>query len=72
MNDPRKLGELKFINRGDRDFDVEIGPLVVELSIREGGDWFFWNVRVGDQRFGGTQLLGPGEFTEWLDTMLST
>jgi hypothetical protein len=60
------------VYRGNGDYDLICRDVVVELSY-DGSDimvgaWTFWNVRVGDQRFGGTQLLGPGEFTDWLET----
>jgi hypothetical protein len=57
---------VKLIYRGDGDYDLECDRAVIELSYK-AGTWTFWNVRVGKDRFGGTQIVGPGTFLDWLD-----
>lgn len=57
--------------KGDGDYDVTAGAFTLELSY-DGSDfavgaWTFWNVRLGDHRFGGTQIVGPGPFLDWLE-----
>jgi hypothetical protein len=68
--DSRPSG-MTLVYKGDGDYDVIAGPVVIELAYDGSdimvGDWVFWNVRVGDQRFGGTQHVGPGPFFDWLE-----
>lgn len=62
---------MKLVYKDDGDYDLVVGDVVIELSY-DGSDygegtWTFWNVRIGEHRFGGTQIIGPGEFHEWLE-----
>lgn len=66
---------MRLIYKGDGDYDLEVGIVgaaVIELSYDgdewKEGAWTFWNVRVGDDRIGGTQLLGPSPFRDWLES----
>jgi hypothetical protein len=52
---------------GDGDFDLIEGAIRIELSRDKKGHWHFWNAVVNGERFGGTQTVSPGPFTEWLD-----
>jgi hypothetical protein len=58
---------MKLVSREDNDWDVIDGRLTVELSRREDGSWMFWGMKFRGQRFGGSQILGPGEFNDWLN-----
>jgi hypothetical protein len=68
---PKHLTTADLVYKGGNDWDLVAGPVVIELSYDgddvKAGDWTFWNVRIGDHRFGGTQFVGPGEFTDWLE-----
>lgn len=62
---------LRLVYKGDSDYDLVLQGAVIELSY-DGteyavGDWTFWNVRIGDDRFGGTQHIGPGALRDWLE-----
>lgn len=50
----------------DENYDVTIGPLALELSCKDGR-WMFWGVRIGATQIGGSQILAPSEFVQWLD-----
>lgn len=74
---PRPNGsDLRLVYKGDGDYNVEAGGVVIELSYDGSdysvGDWTFWNVRVGDHRFGGSQVVGPGSFRDWLEVAART
>jgi expansin (peptidoglycan-binding protein) len=62
---------MRLVYKGDLDWDLIAGPVVVELSYDgddiKQGSWTFWNVRVKDHRFGGTGFVGPGSFHDWLE-----
>lgn len=61
----------RLVYKGACDWDLVAGPAVVELSYDgddiKVGSWTFWNVRIGDHRFGGTGFVGPGTVTDWLE-----
>lgn len=62
---------MKLVYKGDGDYNVELPGVVIELSYDGSdyavGDWLFWGVLIDGQRFGGTQDIGPGTFTDWLE-----
>jgi hypothetical protein len=61
---------MRLVYRGDNDFDVVCGPLVIELVSNDQPGrlrWQFWNVRVGAERFGGMASVYAPAFVEWLN-----
>lgn len=50
----------------DGDVDLTGSGVVVEVARNQDGSWRFWNVRIGDQRFGGNAPL-PAPVTEALE-----
>jgi hypothetical protein len=63
---------MRLIYKGDGDYDAVFDSgAAIELSYDGSdyavGDWTFWAVRIGNDRIGGTQILGAGDFVRWLE-----
>jgi hypothetical protein len=61
---------MRLVYKGDNDFAVVCGPLVIELVSNDQPGrlrWQFWNVRVGAERFGGMASVYAPAFVEWLN-----
>jgi hypothetical protein len=67
------LGEgMRLVYKGAGDYDLIAGPVTIELSYDgtdcRAGRWTFWNVKLGEDRFGGTGVLGVhSELVAWLE-----
>ena len=67
----RHLDGARLVYKGDGDYDVIAGPVTIELAY-DGSDysvgrWDFWNLNIAGQRVGGTGIVGPGPFHDWLE-----
>lgn len=65
------MAEPTLIYKGGGDYDLHQDGLTLRFSYDGSdiavGEWTFWGVEVFGQDFGGTQVLGPGTFTDWLE-----